>query len=126
MMFDNKENKIIAVFDWELSTLGHPLADLSYNCMPYYLNTTGPTLKDLAGSGIPSEQEYIDMYCKQTNRSSIENWNFYLAFSFFRFASIVQGVYKRGLDGNASSDSAKTLGAFAAHVGDIAWERAQS
>ena len=126
MMFDNQKNKIIAVFDWELSTLGHPLADLSYNCMPYYLNTNGPTLNNLKNSGIPSEEEYIDLYCKHSGRSSIDNWNFYLAFSFFRFASIIQGVYKRGLDGNASSDDAKALGVFAAHVGDIAWERAES
>ena len=126
MMFDNTENKIIAVFDWELSTLGHPLADLSYNCMPYYLNTTGPTLKELKDSGIPSEQEYIEAYCQNAGRSGIENWNFYLAFSFFRFASIIQGVYKRGLDGNASSDNAKALGSFASHVGNIAWERAES
>jgi len=126
MMFDNNENKIIAVFDWELSTLGHPLADLSYNCMPYYLNTSGPALKDLKDSGIPSEQEYIDVYCKNVGRSGIENWNFYLAFSFFRFASIIQGVYKRGLDGNASSDNAKALGAFAGNVGKIAWERAEN
>lgn len=126
MMFDNKENKIIAVFDWELSTLGHPLADLSYNCMPYYLNTSGPTLKDIKDTGIPSEQEYLDLYCKHTGRSGINNWNFYLAFSFFRFASIIQGVYKRGIDGNASSENAKTLGAFAASVGDLAWERAQA
>jgi aminoglycoside phosphotransferase (APT) family kinase protein len=126
MMFDKQENKILAVFDWELSTLGHPLADLSYNCMPYYLNTSGPALKDLSDSGIPSEQEYLEQYCKLTGRAGIENWNFYLAFSFFRFASIIQGVYKRGLDGNASSESATTLGAFAASVGNIAWERAES
>lgn len=126
MMFDHKENKIIAVFDWELSTLGHPLADLSYNCMPYYLNTSGPTLKELKDSGIPSEQEYIEAYCKQVGRNGIEHWNFYLAFSFFRFAAIIQGVYKRGLDGNASSENAKALGAFAGHVGNIAWERAQN
>lgn len=125
MMFDNQENKILAVFDWELSTLGHPLADLSYNCMPYYLNTTGAPLKDLKDTGIPSEQEYLERYCENTGRSSIDNWNFYLAFSFFRYASIIQGVYKRGLDGNASSEQAKTLGEFAETVGNIAWERAQ-
>ncbi len=126
MMFDKNENKIIAVFDWELSTLGHPLADLSYSCMPYHLNPYGKKLKDLTDTGIPSEQEYLEAYCKQTGRSDIEGWNFYLAFSFFRFASIIQGVYKRGLDGNASSDNAKALGAYASSLGDIAWERAQS
>ncbi len=126
MMFHPQENKIVAVFDWELSTLGHPLADLSYNCMPYYLNTNGPTLKELHNSGIPEEQEYLDIYCKHAGRSGIKHWNFYLAFSFFRFAAIIQGVYKRGIDGNASSDQAKTLGAFAADVGNIAWERAQA
>ena len=125
MMFDSREAKIIAVFDWELSTLGHPLADLSYNCMPYYLNTSGKALKELNNSGIPDEQEYIDAYCRHSGRSGIEQWNFYLAFSFFRYASIIQGVYKRGLDGNASSQSAKGVGDFVGIIGNIAWDLAQ-
>lgn len=126
MMFDSRRNEIIAVFDWELSTLGHPLADLAYNCMPYYMNTSGPTLNEMIDSGVPSETEYLDLYCKNTGRSGIENWNFYLAFSFFRFASIVQGVYKRGIDGNASSDHAQSLGPLVAGVGDLAWNLADA
>jgi len=125
MMFHTNEAKIVAVFDWELSTLGHPLADLSYNCMPYYLNTSGKTLKELPDSGIPTEQEYVEAYCRHTGRSEIAQWNFYLAFSFFRFASIIQGVYKRGLDGNASSQSAKGVGEFVRIIGNIAWDLAQ-
>lgn len=121
MMFHAEEPKIIAVFDWELSTLGHPLADLAYNCMPYYLNTSGQPLSNLTESGIPSEEAYVEQYCQRTGRSEIKNWHFYLAFSFFRYASIIQGVYKRGLQGNASSDTAKGLGSFVKTTGDIAW-----
>ncbi|MBL4665970.1 MAG: hypothetical protein JKY04_01235, partial [Sneathiella sp.] len=70
-------------------------------------------------SGIPSEQAYMEAYCKRTGRDGIENWPFYVAFAFFRLAAIVQGVYKRGLDGNASSDRAKTYAAFATMLSDL-------
>ncbi len=125
MMFDAKEARIIAVFDWELSTLGHPLADLSYNCMPYYLNTAGKPLKELSNSGIPDEQEYLEAYCRHTGRSGIDHWNFYLSFSIFRYAAIIQGVYKRGLDGNASSQSAKGLKEYVNIIANLAWDLAQ-
>jgi aminoglycoside phosphotransferase (APT) family kinase protein len=118
------EPRMLAVLDWELSTLGHPLADLAYNCMPYHMNNPQQgTLIDVdhAATGIPSEADYIAAYCRRTGRSGIEHWDFYLAFSLFRLASIVQGVYKRGLDGNASSDQATQFGAICRLLATLAW-----
>jgi aminoglycoside phosphotransferase (APT) family kinase protein len=120
------EPRIIAVFDWELSTLGHPLADLAYNCMGYHLpdmggQRTAYTSVDLEAWGIPTEAAYVDAYCARTGRSEIPDWEFYLAFSIFRLAAIVQGVYKRGLDGIASSDNAKTYGAMVKGLSDAGW-----
>ena len=120
------EPRIIAVFDWELSTLGHPLADLAYNCMGYHLPDMGDkrtayTSVDLEQWGIPTEAAYIDAYCARTGRSEIADWDFYIAFSIFRLAAIVQGVYKRGLDGIASSDTARTYGAMVKGLSDAGW-----
>ncbi len=108
LMFHASKPRIIGVLDWELSTLGHPLADLSYQCMQLRLpveqgGLAGLNLKEL---GIPTEEEYVEQYCKHMDLPSIENWNFYVIFCFFRLAAILQGVKKRALDGNASSDAA--------------------
>jgi aminoglycoside phosphotransferase (APT) family kinase protein len=121
------EPRIIAVFDWELSTLGHPLADLAYNCMGYHLpdmeeKKMSYTSVNLKKWGIPTEAEYIDAYCRRTGRKDIPDWEFYIAFSIFRLAAIVQGVYKRGLDGIASSATAKTYGAVVRFLADSGWQ----
>ena len=101
--------KIVAVLDWELSTLGHPLADLGYMCMDYHsdsYNSAGLAGADLATLGIPSEEELLADYCRFAKRAPIENWHFYVTYNMFRSAAIIQGVYKRGVDGNASSTMA--------------------
>ena len=119
--------RVMAVLDWELSTLGHPLADLAYNCMTYYIPASGGTRTgfsglDIKSLGIPSESDYVAAYCRRTGRTGIPNWPFFLALSMFRLAAIVQGVYKRGLDGIASSDKARTYGEHVKFLTDIAWQ----
>ena len=123
------EPRMIAILDWELSTIGHPLADLAYNCMPYHL--VNPSIGGLVGvdfehTGIPSERDYVARYCARTKRDGIANWDFYIAFSIFRLASISQGVYKRGLDGNASSAQATTFKDICRLLSDMAWSALES
>lgn len=115
LMFAKDSTDIIAVLDWELSTLGHPYADLAYQCMQLRLpdnvgKATGLGDVDRAELGIPSEEEYVAQYCELVGIEKIENWNFYLAFSFFRLGAIAQGVAKRAVDGNASNKEALQVG----------------
>ncbi len=118
LMFAPEGVRIVAVVDWELSTLGHPLADLGYFCMALRL-PRNPALPGLAGMdraalGIPSEAEILADYAALSGRSIPSDWAFVLAFSFFRLAAIAQGVAKRAAQGNASSDQAAQAGAMTA------------
>ena len=115
VMLHPNEPRAIAVMDWELSTLGHPFADLAYQCMQWRMPNDemarGLGNIDRVAYGIPTEEEYVQVYCRRMGLAGIDHWTFYLAFSFFRLAAILQGVKKRGLDGNASSDLALRMGA---------------
>jgi aminoglycoside phosphotransferase (APT) family kinase protein len=109
--------------DWELSTLGHPLADLANQCMAWMLPREG-RIKGLGGIdrvslGIPTDEEYIAAYCKRTGRDGIENWNFYLVFSLFRLAAILQGIVKRAQIGTASSADADSEGDAVVQLADL-------
>lgn len=125
MMFHPDRLEIIAVFDWELSTLGHPLADLAYQLMQRYF---GPAWKipglaglDLKALGIPDEQEYIRQYCERMSLSGVSDWPFYLAFSFFRFAAICHGITFRARQGNASGSDAREVGAMAGPLAELGY-----
>ena len=117
MIFAADKPEIAAVLDWELSTLGHPFSDLAYQCMQWRM-PVGEEGRGLAGvdrkaHGIPTEEEYVEAYCSRMGLAGIPGFDFCVAFSFFRMAAIVQGVKKRGLDGNASNpERAARMGTF--------------
>ncbi len=119
LMYAKDNSRVIAVLDWELSTLGHPYADLAYLIMGMKLPAStnknmvgGLGAIDWASQGIPSEAEIVARYCGLMNIDKIENWNFCMAFSFFRLAAICQGVAKRAVDGNASNAAADDVAAL--------------
>ena len=128
MIFDRNQPKVLAVLDWELATIGHPLADFSYHCMSWHIppgQFRGIAGIDIAALGIPSEAEYIRRYCERTNRSGIGHWDFYLAYNAFRLAAILQGIVKRALDGTASSPQALDQAKRVRPLAQIAWAAAQ-
>lgn len=125
------EPRILAVLDWELSTLGDPLADFSYHALIWNLTEEqfrGMRGRDLAALGIPGEREYVAEYCRRTRRTEIDPavWDFYTAFNLFRLAAILQGILKRSLEGNAADPTAPETGRRARAIAAAGWQRVTS
>jgi aminoglycoside phosphotransferase (APT) family kinase protein len=130
VIFHPTQPRILAVLDWELSTLGHPLADFAYHCMTWYLpQGAGRGLGgiDLTGSGIPQVKDYMARYCERTGRKNgIAHFEFYMAYNMFRMAGILQGIMKRVVDGTAASAQAALMGKSARPIAEQGWAVAQA
>jgi aminoglycoside phosphotransferase (APT) family kinase protein len=129
VIFHPTDPRILAVLDWELSTLGHPLSDFAYQVMAWRLSPQqfrGLMGCDLATLGIPTETEYVAEYCRRTSRKGIPDFEFYLIFNMFRIAAILHGVLARAIQGNAASRNAVETGGRARLVADVAWDMVRS
>ena len=130
VIYHPSEPRILAVLDWELSTLGDPLADFAYHCMSWHIppgQFRGIAGLDLPSLGIPSEKEYVAKYCERTGRRAIDpsHWDFYLAYNLFRIAAILQGIMKRVVDGTAASVHARDAGMRARPMAELGWKQAE-
>jgi aminoglycoside phosphotransferase (APT) family kinase protein len=130
VIFHPSEPRILAVLDWELSTLGNPLGDFAYHMMMWRLGSgvyqRGLGDADFAALGIPDEAAYRALYCRRTGRAEIAHWDFYMVFNMFRLAAILQGIMGRVLEGNASSENAREQGARARFLAEAGWRLVES
>jgi aminoglycoside phosphotransferase (APT) family kinase protein len=129
-IFHPSEPRILAVLDWELSTLGHPLADFAYHCMSWHIapgKFRGIAGLDHAALGIPGEREYVERYCRRTGRKGIDpsTWDYYMAYNLFRIAAITQGIAKRVVDGTAASEYAREAGSRTRPLAELGWAQVE-